>query len=156
ELIDDEETCLDNFFNEFNNFVKILEINSIPDHLLSPNTSLFVHEGIQYDKFSSSRKYLVPLDIDIEKWVHNYKNGDLTYTIAQQKYNNESKGQLLDFIIPIIKKIIYQINTILFDTIFDTNKNNDLFYIFLLLDPKTEKEIPFVHLISFHENTTSI
>ncbi|CAG8479476.1 11636_t:CDS:2, partial [Racocetra fulgida] len=79
--------CLDGFFNVFNDFVETLEINLISDHLLPPNIILFVREGIQRGRFSSGTEYLVPLNTNIEKWIHDFKrteynagNIELQYT----------------------------------------------------------------------------
>ncbi|CAG8786295.1 22808_t:CDS:2, partial [Racocetra persica] len=266
ELISDEEMCLDDFFNVFNNFMKTLQDNLILDSLLLPNATLFIREDVQHGKISSGTEYVVPLDTDFENWIYDFgynthtsyvqerteyntgniefrytykcyrsgkyksqadqnpikkariiqkdskkigsestiivtktkgdypqmiikytlysnhtpdvkaigqffrkqahdldkiwnqcnnlkhnllENGDLTCAIAQsESNNNENKGQLLGFIIPITKEIIYNINTVLLNTTHSTNKKIDLLYTLLLPDFKTGKGLPLAHLIS--------
>ncbi|CAG8461930.1 13924_t:CDS:2 [Cetraspora pellucida] len=53
ELISDEEMCVDNFFNVFDHFTETLQDNLIPDDLLLPNATLFIHEGVQHGKYKS-------------------------------------------------------------------------------------------------------
>ncbi|CAG8739058.1 8957_t:CDS:1, partial [Racocetra fulgida] len=80
--------CFDSFFNVFNDFVETLETNIIPDHLLPPNTTLFVCEGIQRGRFSSGTEYLVPLGTDIEKWIHDFSyNTHASYVRERTEYN---------------------------------------------------------------------
>ncbi|CAG8727953.1 20885_t:CDS:2, partial [Racocetra persica] len=88
ELITNEEMCLDDFFNVFNNFTETLQDNLIPDSLLPPNATLFIREGVQHGKISSGTEYIVLLDTDFENWIYDFVNNTNTsYVRERTEYN---------------------------------------------------------------------
>ncbi|CAG8841498.1 19078_t:CDS:2, partial [Gigaspora margarita] len=129
-------------------------------------SQIFRKRAHDLDKIWSQREHLKAVQIrdhlityddicnvwkeSLNLWQHKLlENNDLTCAIAQpESNNNEDKGQLFGFIIPVAREIVYYANTVLLDATHGTNKENDQLYTLLTPDFKTGKGLPIAHLIS--------
>ncbi|CAG8616911.1 4586_t:CDS:2 [Cetraspora pellucida] len=59
--------------------------NLIPDDLLLPNATLFIREGVQHGKIFLGTEYVVLLNTDFEKWIH-----DFGYNTHTRKYKSQT------------------------------------------------------------------
>ncbi|CAG8690665.1 1418_t:CDS:2, partial [Dentiscutata heterogama] len=163
DYADDQEACLEEIFNHFDQFVECLQtnqninidINKLPIGAIYQSV---VGKDPSIKKQCPNQKETKKCDCKSRIIVTNTNTPDnLTCTISQAEGNSEyDKGKLFEFVVPICNEIIHKIPVILLDATHGTNKHKYLLYTLLSPDPKTGKGIALAHLISSRKNFESI
>ncbi|CAG8522987.1 10308_t:CDS:2 [Dentiscutata heterogama] len=134
----------------------IIKYTSHSNHILGSDNNIGTLRLSKQIRDYIAQRMRDGLDVKTISQIFRMRAHDLDKIWNQQGDNNEDKGQLLGFIVPIAKEIIHQVNTILLDATHGTNKNNDQLYTLLTPDFKTGKGLPLAHLISSRKNTASV